>query len=77
MTGRTITDVIQDTSKDMVLRDMSERQGEQIGETREALTWDVLRAGTSVVYGGSATHAAPSARYQHNKDPHLQRAQAT
>ena len=57
-----ISDVIQDTSKDMVLRDMSERQGEQIGETREALTWDVVRAGTSVVYGGSATDAAPSAR---------------
>ena len=49
-----ITDVIQDTSKDMVLRDISERQGEQIGETREALMWDILRAGTNVSYGGAA-----------------------
>ena len=50
-----ITDVIQDTSKDMVLRDMSERQGEQIGETRELLMWDIVRAGTSVDWGGSKT----------------------
>lgn len=50
-----ITDVVADTSKDMVLRDMSERQGEQIGETRELLMWDILRAGTNVDYGGTAT----------------------
>ena len=50
-----ITDVIQDTSKDMVLRDMSERQGEQIGETRELLMWDIVRAGTSVDWGGAKT----------------------
>ena len=54
----TITDVIQDTSKDMVLRDMTERMGEQIGETREALTWDVIRAGTNVAYGGTVTTRA-------------------
>ena len=47
-----ITDVIADTSKDQVLRDMSERQGEQIGETRELLMWDIVRAGTNVAYGG-------------------------
>ena len=46
-----LTDQVQDTSKDMVLRDISERQGEQIGETRELLMWDILRAGTSVDYG--------------------------
>ena len=53
-----LTDVVQDTSKDSVLRDMAERQGEQIGETREALTWDVVRAGTSVSYGGAITSRA-------------------
>lgn len=53
-----LTDVVQDTSKDMVLRDMSQRQGEQIGETREALTWDVIRAGTAVTRAGSATSRA-------------------
>lgn len=50
-----ITDVVADTSKDMVLRDMSVRQGEQIGETREALTWDVVRAGTGVTYANGET----------------------
>ena len=50
-----ITDVVADTSKDMVLRDMGVRQGEQIGETREALTWDVVRAGSGVAYGGAIT----------------------
>ena len=42
-----ITDVIQDLSKDNVPSDISKRQGEQIGETRELLTWDVVRAGTN------------------------------
>ncbi len=48
-----ITDVVQDTSKDDVLRDIVERQGEQAGETREALTWGIVRAGTNVQYGGA------------------------
>ena len=51
-----ITDVVQDTSKDRVLRDMVTRQGEQIAETREMLTWDVVRAGSNIAYaGGGAT----------------------
>ena len=50
-----ITDVIHDTSKDKVLRDISLSQGEQIAETLETLTWDIVRAGTNVVYGGSIT----------------------
>ena len=53
-----ITDHVADTSKDMVLRDMSERQGEQIGETRELLMWDIVRAGTNVAYGGVITARA-------------------
>jgi len=52
---QTITDVVQDTSKDAVLNDMAQRQGEQIGHTLELLTWDVLRAGTAVTYGGNFT----------------------
>ena len=51
-----ITDVVKDTSKDPVLRDMSERQGEQIGETRELLMWDIVRAGTNVAYGGDVAN---------------------
>ena len=52
---QTITDVVQDTSKDQVLSDMAQRQGEAIGTTMERLTWDVVRAGTSVTYSGGAT----------------------
>ena len=50
-----ITDQIQDFSKDRVLPDIVERQGEQIGETRERLLWDVVRSGTNVVYAGRKT----------------------
>ena len=53
-----ITDVVDETSQQNVLTDIVERQGEQIGSTREALTWDVIRAGTSVTYGGSVTTRA-------------------
>ena len=61
-----LTDQVQDTSKDPVLRDISERQGEQIGETRELLMWDVLRAGTNVQYGVGAS--ARDARNELTKD---------
>ena len=53
-----ITDVIQDTQKDKVLMDISERQGEQIGETRELLTWYIVRAGTNVDHAGAASRVA-------------------
>lgn len=38
-----------------VLQDMGMMQGEQIGNTRELLTWDILRGGTAVSYGGGKT----------------------
>ncbi len=53
-----LTDVVEDTSKDRVLRDMSMMQGEQIGNTRELLTWSIVRAGTNVQYGGAITTRA-------------------
>ena len=49
-----ISDHIDDFSKDDVLGDIVERQGEQIASTREALTWDVVRAGMSVRYANGA-----------------------
>ena len=52
-----ITDVVTDVNKDDVLGDIVQRQGEQIAETRELLTWDVLRAGTNVTYGNGSTRA--------------------
>lgn len=50
-----ISDVVDDTSKDSVLSDIVQRQGEQIAETHELLTWDIIRAGTNVQYGGGVT----------------------
>lgn len=45
-----ITDVIEDTHEDPVLRDASQQAGENAGRTVEALTYGILRAGTNVFY---------------------------
>jgi len=45
-----ITDVIEDTTTDPVLNDLSVQLGENIGRTMEALTYGVVKAGTSVEY---------------------------
>lgn len=49
-----VTDVIEDTHEDPVLRDASLQAGENIGRTMEALDWGVLRAGTNVIYANGA-----------------------
>lgn len=54
----TITDVIEDTHEDPVLNDASRQSGENIGRTIEALTYAVLRAGTSVFYANGASRGA-------------------
>ena len=43
-----ITDVIEDTHEDPVLNDASQQAGENIGRTCEALTFGIVKAGTSV-----------------------------
>ena len=53
-----ITDVIQDTHEDPVLRTMSMLCGEQAGETKEMLTWGVLTGGTNVFYANGAANRA-------------------
>lgn len=54
-----ITDVIQDTHEDPVLKEMMARCGEQAAQIIEMVTIDVLKAGTNVVYaGGVATRGA-------------------
>ena len=54
-----LTDVIQDTHEDPILRIMSERTAEQAAQTIELLTIDVIKGGTSVVRaGGVATRGA-------------------
>jgi N4-gp56 family major capsid protein len=45
-----ITDVVEDTHEDPILKNMTMLHGEYMGNQQELLTWDVLRAGTSVVY---------------------------
>lgn len=49
------TDVIVDTHEDPVLQNISAGLGEQAGATREAIIWEVLIGGTSVIYSGTAT----------------------
>lgn len=54
-----ITDVIQDTHEDDVLKEAMELCGEQAAETIEVIRVAVLKAGTSVFYaGGSVTTRA-------------------
>lgn len=45
-----ITDHIADTHEDPVLMNATEISGENIGRTKEALDWAVVRAGTNVIY---------------------------
>ena len=50
-----ITDVIEDTAEDPVLSDASMILGENLGRSREALLYSIMKAGTSVSYAnGSA-----------------------
>lgn len=53
-----ITDVIEDTHEDPVLKDATEMCGENIGRTLEALNYGVVKAGTSVFYANGATRSA-------------------
>jgi N4-gp56 family major capsid protein len=49
------TDVIEDTHEDPVLNDITVQAGENIGRTKEALLYAVLKAGTNIFYAnGSA-----------------------
>ena len=53
-----ITDVVQDLAEDPVLADAAMLAGEQAGETIEAVTYGVIKAGTAVTYAnGSARNA--------------------
>jgi N4-gp56 family major capsid protein len=53
-----ITDVIEDTHEDPVLQDLTMMLGENIGRTKEALNYAVLRAGTNVFYANGASRVA-------------------
>lgn len=62
-----ITDAIEDTSEDPVLKDATEQCGENMGRTMEALRWGVLRAGTSVIYANGAARDAVNTAISLNK----------
>lgn len=49
-----ITDVIMDTHEDPVLQQYSEIMGELAGQTMEMVIYNVLKAGTNVLYSGSS-----------------------
>lgn len=52
------SDVIADTHEDPILNQMSELLAEQAAQVKEGLIWNVLRAGTNVLYTGTATSRA-------------------
>lgn len=54
----TISDVIEDTHEDPVLQEYTGIMGELAGQTQETIIWNVLKAGTNVLYAGSATSRA-------------------
>lgn len=49
------TDVLADTHEDMNLKTMSMLAGEQAGLTKERILWNMMIAGTVVIYSGTAT----------------------
>jgi N4-gp56 family major capsid protein len=51
------TDVIADTHEDPILNQMSELLSEQAAQVKEGLIWNVIRAGTSVIYSGATVDA--------------------
>ena len=53
-----ITDVIEDSAEDPVMRDATEILGENLGRSREALLYAILKAGTSVSYANGASRSA-------------------
>lgn len=53
----TITDRVHDLAEDPVLKDASMLCGEQAGDTVEAVTWGVIRGGTSVFRSNGASRS--------------------
>lgn len=53
-----LTDFVNDTHEDPVLKEMMEILGEAAGQTKETLLYNVLRAGTNVLFANGANRAA-------------------
>jgi N4-gp56 family major capsid protein len=56
-----ITDVIADTHEDPVLQEYSEIMGELAGQTQELVIYNVIKAGTNVLYSGGTSRATVNA----------------
>jgi N4-gp56 family major capsid protein len=54
----TITDVIQDTHEDPILKESTDILGEQAGDTWDILRAGVLKAGTNVLYANGTSRSA-------------------
>jgi N4-gp56 family major capsid protein len=54
----TATDVVEYETMDPILTETAEILGDQMGDTLDQLTRDILSAGTNVFYGGNATSTA-------------------
>lgn len=63
----TISDKVQDMSEDPVLADAAELLGEQAQATAELVTYNVVKAGTSVFYANGASRAAVNTAITLNK----------
>lgn len=53
-----VTDVIEDTHEDPVLNEYAEIMGELAGQTAELVIFNAIKAGTNVLYAGTATSRA-------------------
>lgn len=52
------TDVVQDTFEDNVLKEMTTLAGEQAGQTKERILWNMMIGGTNVIYAGGVANRA-------------------
>lgn len=52
------TDVIEDTHEDPILATITQQAGEQAALTKERILWNMMIAGTNVIYSGAATSRA-------------------
>jgi N4-gp56 family major capsid protein len=53
-----LTDVILDTHEDPVLNEMSEAMGETAGQSQELIVYNVLKAGSNVLYSNGSARTA-------------------
>lgn len=63
----TVTDKVEDMNEDPVLNDASMMLGEQAAATAEAITYNVIKAGTTVAYANGAARASVNTAITLNK----------